>query len=77
MTTTQGSAAIDFQERAGYRRTMNGIRNSSLPILIAVVFVVASISVPQFLTFETIRAILLATSITGIIAAGMTAITWP
>jgi ribose transport system permease protein len=74
VTTIQGSA-IGFQERAGYRRTMNAIRNSSLPILIALVFIVASISVPQFLTFETIRAILLATSITGIIAAGMTALT--
>ena len=74
MTTIQGSA-IGFQERAGFRRTMNQIRNSSLPILIALVFIVASISVPQFLTFETIRAILLATSITGIIAAGMTALT--
>jgi ribose transport system permease protein len=74
MTTVQG-AAIGFQERAGLRRTANGIRNSSLPILVALVFVVASLSVPQFLTFETIRAILLATAITGITAAGMTAIT--
>lgn len=74
MTTVQG-AAIGFQERAGFRRTMNAIRNSSLPLLIALVFVVASFSVPQFLTFETIRAILLATAITGIMAAGMTAIT--
>lgn len=74
MTTVQGSA-IGFQERAGFRKTINDIRNSSLPILIVLVFIVASIFVPQFLTFETIRAILLATSITGIIAAGMTAIT--
>lgn len=74
MTTVQGSA-IGFQERAGIRRTMNAIRNYSLPILIALVFILASILVPQFLTFETIRAILLATSVTGIIAAGMTAIT--
>jgi ribose transport system permease protein len=74
VTTMQGSA-IGFQERAGYRKTMNGIRNSALPILIVLVFIVASISVPQFLTFETIRAILLATAITGIMAAGMTAIT--
>jgi ribose transport system permease protein len=74
VTTAQGSA-IGFQERAGYRKTMNGIRNSALPILIVLVFIVASISVTQFLTFETIRAICLATSITGIIAAGMTAIT--
>lgn len=74
MTTVQG-AAVAFQERANFRRTVNWIRNSSLPILIAFVFVVASLSVPQFLTFETIRAILLATAITGIMAAGMTAIT--
>jgi ribose transport system permease protein len=74
MTTVQGSA-IGFQERAAQRRTMDAIRNFALPILIMLVFVVASVSVPQFLTFETIRAILLATSITGIMAAGMTAIT--
>ena len=74
MTTIQGST-IGFQQRAGYRRTMNGIRNAALPILIVLVFIVASISVSQFLTFDTIRAILLATSITGIMAAGMTAIT--
>lgn len=74
MTTVQG-AAVGFQERAGLRRTMDSIRNYSLPILIALVFVVASLSVPQFLTFETVRAILLATAITGIMAAGMTAIT--
>jgi ribose/xylose/arabinose/galactoside ABC-type transport system permease subunit len=54
---------------------MDAIRNSALPILIALVFVVASISVSEFLTWETIRAIFLATSITGIMAAGMTAIT--
>jgi ribose/xylose/arabinose/galactoside ABC-type transport system permease subunit len=74
MTTIQGST-ITFQDRASYRRTMNGIRNSTLPILIVLVFIVASISVSQFFTFETFRAILLATSITGIMAAGMTALT--
>jgi ribose transport system permease protein len=75
VTTIQGSTTIGFQKRAGFRRTMNWIRNSALPILIVLVFIVASISVQQFLTFETVRAILLATSITGIMAAGMTAIT--
>jgi len=74
MTTAQGSA-IAFQERAGIRRTTNAIRQYALPILIALVFVIASIVVPQFLSFQTIRAILLATAVTGIIAAGMTAIT--
>lgn len=74
MTAIPG-AAIGFQERAGFRQTMNWIRNSALPILIALVYVGASISVPEFFTFETIRAILLATAITGIMAAGMTAIT--
>jgi ribose transport system permease protein len=74
MTTAQ-EAAIGFQERAGFRHTMNAVRNSALPILIALVYIAASISVSEFLTFDTIRAILLATSITGIIAAGMTAIT--
>lgn len=64
-----------FQQRAGLRKTINSVRNFALPILITVVFIIASVAVPQFLTFETIRAILLATSVTGIIAAGMTALT--
>lgn len=74
MSTIEESA-IGFQERAGQRRTSNRIRTLALPILIVLVFVSASIFVPQFLTVGTIRAILLATSITGIMAAGMTAIT--
>jgi ribose transport system permease protein len=77
MTTNTPTSTVStaFQERAGFRRTVNTIRTYALPILIVLVYIVASIFVPQFLTFETIRAILLATSITGIIAAGMTAIT--
>jgi ribose transport system permease protein len=78
MTTTSApvqAPSTAFQDRAGYRRTINGIRNAALPILIVVVFIVASIAVPQFLTVGTIRAIFLATSVTGIVAAGMTAVT--
>jgi ribose/xylose/arabinose/galactoside ABC-type transport system permease subunit len=74
-TATPQKPPTVFQERAGLRRTLDAIRTSALPILIVLVFVAASITVPQFFTFETIRAILLATSVTGIIAAGMTAIT--
>jgi ribose/xylose/arabinose/galactoside ABC-type transport system permease subunit len=44
-------------------------------LLIIAVFIVAGLLVPQFLTVGTIRAIFLATSVTGIIAAGMTAVT--
>jgi ribose transport system permease protein len=77
MTTTPTTTTTStvFQERAGFRQAMNRVRNASLPLLIIAVYIIASIAVPQFLTFETIRAILLATSVTGIIAAGMTAIT--
>ena len=50
MTTTQ-ETAIGFQERAGFRKTMNVVRNSALPILIVLVYIVASISVAEFLTF--------------------------
>jgi ribose/xylose/arabinose/galactoside ABC-type transport system permease subunit len=74
MTTVQQTRS-PLQERAGYRRAVNAIRNAALPILIVVVFIFASILVPQFFTLPTIRAIFLATSVTGIIAAGMTAIT--
>jgi len=69
------NVTTNFEERAGLRRVANVIRNFALPILIVLVFVVASFTVTDFFKFETIRAILLATSITGIIAVGMTAIT--
>jgi len=74
MTTTLPTPT-QFQERAGVRRAINRVRTSALPILIIAVFLVASLLVPQFLTVGTIRAIFLATAITGIIAAAMTAIT--
>lgn len=73
MTTER--ITIGFQKRAGVQKTTNTIRNWALPILILLVFLIASATVPQFFKFETIRAIMLATSITGIIAVGMTAIT--
>lgn len=73
--TTIEKVAVGFQNRAGTRKTTKNIRNWALPLLILLVFVVASAFVPEFFKFETIRAILLATSITGIIAVGMTAIT--
>lgn len=75
MTTTIEKVSVGFQDRAGIRRSTKAVRNWALPILIILVFVIASATVPQFFKFETIRAILLATSITGIIAVGMTAIT--
>lgn len=74
MTTTE-RISIGFQKRAGVQKTTNTIRNWALPILILLVFLAASVTVPEFFKFETIRAILVATSITGIIAVGMTAIT--
>jgi ribose/xylose/arabinose/galactoside ABC-type transport system permease subunit len=43
--------------------------------LIVLIFIVASLTVPDFAKFTTIRAILLQTAITGIIAVGMTAVT--
>jgi ribose/xylose/arabinose/galactoside ABC-type transport system permease subunit len=73
--STVENVTTNFEERAGFRRVINIIRNFALPILIVLVFVVASFTVTDFFKFETIRAILLATSITGIIAVGMTAIT--
>lgn len=75
MKNTVEPAATVVSESVDYRKAVNGLKNLALPILILAVFVIASMFVPQFLTFETIRAILLATSVTGIIAVGMTAIT--
>jgi ribose transport system permease protein len=73
--TTATDLSTGFQQRAGFRKAINIVRTWALPILILLVFVVASFTVPEFFKFETIRAILLAASITGIIAVGMTAIT--
>ncbi len=75
MTTNTSIISTGFQQRAGVRRTYNVIRNAALPILIVLTFIIASFSVPHFFDFNTIRAILLSASITGIIAVGMTAIT--
>jgi len=73
--TTLDKAPLELRDRAAVRKASNTVRNWALPILIVLVFIIASVTVPQFFQFETIRAILLATSITGIIAVGMTAIT--
>ncbi|MDY7526587.1 MULTISPECIES: ABC transporter permease [unclassified Cryobacterium] len=76
MTTLEKApVSAGFQDRAGTRKVTNTVRNWALPILIVLVFVIASVTVPEFFKFETIRAILLAASITGIIAVGMTAVT--
>lgn len=47
----------------------------SLPILLVVLVVVATVSTRGFLTFDNIRAILINTSIVGIVAVGMTPVT--
>jgi ribose transport system permease protein len=73
--TTIENASVGFQQRSGSRRAANIIRNFALPILIVLIFIVASLTVPDFAKFTTIRAILLQTAITGIIAVGMTAVT--
>jgi ribose transport system permease protein len=73
--TTATDISVGFQRRAGLRKTLGIVRAWALPILIVLTFAVASFLVPDFFKFETVRAILLATSITGIIAVGMTAIT--
>lgn len=75
MTTTQAPPTSVITQPPKARRVADQVRAWTLPILIIGVFVIASILVPQFFTFETIRAILLATAVTGILAAGMTAIT--
>jgi ribose/xylose/arabinose/galactoside ABC-type transport system permease subunit len=74
MTANQFTSRVEVPVRRS-AAAADIVRAWALPILIVGVYVVASLTVPQFFTFETIRAILLAASITGIIAAGMTALT--
>jgi len=74
MTITE-KISLRLQDQSGLRRRTDTIRTWALPILIVLVFVLASAFVPEFFKFETIRSILLLTSITGIVAVGMTAIT--
>ncbi|UOR01331.1 ABC transporter permease [Leucobacter allii] len=51
------------------------VANWALPILLAVIIIVAAATTPRFLSFDNIRAVLINTSITGIVAVGMTPIT--
>jgi ribose transport system permease protein len=74
MTITE-KISLRLQDQSGLRRRTDAARTWALPILIVLVFILASAFVPQFFKFETIRSILLLTSITGIVAVGMTAIT--
>lgn len=57
------------------RSTIRRIASWSMPILFVVLIIVATASTPQFLTFGNIRAILLNTAVTGIVAVGMTPVT--
>lgn len=47
----------------------------ALPILLLLILVVAALTTPQFLSFDNLRAILINTSVVGIVAIGMTPIT--
>lgn len=74
MTTTE-TISVGFQNRAGTRSLINFLRNWALPILVVLLFVLSIFLVPKFAELTTIRAIFLQTSLIGICAVGMTALT--
>lgn len=74
MTITE-SISLGFQQRAGIRKFVDGIRTWALPLLIVLLFAFSSVLVPKFGEASTIRAIFLNTAIIGILSVGMTAIT--
>lgn len=57
------------------QRTAELAANWSLPILLLVVVVVAALTTPEFFSFQNIRGILINTSVIGVAAVGMTAVT--
>lgn len=57
------------------RSALQFIANWALPILLLLIVVIAALTTPRFLSFDNIRAILINTSIVGIVAVGMTPIT--
>lgn len=57
------------------RSTLHFVSTWALPILLLLIVVVAALTTPRFLSFDNIRAILINTSIVGIVAVGMTPIT--
>lgn len=67
-TATVTAPTAPERRRAVFRRTAAW----SMPILFVVLIVVAAATTPQFLSFGNLRAILLNTAVTGIVAVGMT-----
>lgn len=73
--TSTSTISVGFQNRAGTRSLINFLRNWALPILVVLLFVLSIFLVPKFAELTTIRAIFLQTSLIGICAVGMTALT--
>lgn len=75
MSSTTASTGTNFTALSPRSSVIRFVNSYALPLLVAAVFTVSAISTPDFATFANIRAILINTSIVGIIAVAMTAIT--
>jgi ribose transport system permease protein len=73
--SSTASIATNFVAPSQRGSVIRFVTSYTLPLLVAAVFAVAALSTPDFATFANIRAILINTSIVGIIAVAMTAIT--
>lgn len=73
-TPPAAPAASAASVRRAYQ-LLSVVSTWSLPVLLAVVLLVAWATTPSFLTFENIRGILINTAVIGTIAVGMTPIT--
>ncbi|WP_053386118.1 ABC transporter permease [Leucobacter japonicus] len=75
MTTTAPEARTTAVQVIPRRSTLHFVSTWALPILLLVIVVIAALTTPRFLSFDNIRAILINTSIVGIVAVGMTPVT--
>ena len=73
--SSTASLATNFLAPSQRGSAIRFVTTYTLPLLVVAVFAVAAISTPDFATFANIRAILINTSIVGIIAVAMTSIT--
>ncbi|MCF2571136.1 ABC transporter permease [Brevibacterium sp. UCMA 11754] len=73
LADASGTSAL--KPKLGGRKTADIITRWSLPSLLVLIIAIATVSTPGFLSFDNIRGILLNTSVIGIAAVGMTAVT--
>jgi ribose transport system permease protein len=76
--TPANESVLDVQKLSrieSRRRVGQTMIRAALPVLLVIVIIIAALTTPSFFTFENARAVLINTSVVGILAVGMTPIT--